>query len=87
LKKAKRGTIQTLVPCYVLFREVEKKKKNLLKLQSTNQEQIIEESKVKPNLDSVTFYVLFREWRRKEKTAPPNPKPQACNLETLTLAV
>jgi hypothetical protein len=56
-------------------------------LKDTNQEQIIEESKVRPNLDLVTFCVLFREWRREEKTAPPNPKPQACNLETLTLAV
>jgi hypothetical protein len=46
---------------------VEKKKKNFLKskaLKNTNQKQIIEESKVRPNLDLVTFDVLSREWRR-----------------------
>ncbi len=37
-------------------------------LNSTNQEQIIEESKVGPNSDLVPFYVLFREVENKKKT-------------------
>jgi hypothetical protein len=36
-------------------------------LNSTNQEQIIEESKVGPNSDLVPFYVLFREVEKKKK--------------------
>jgi hypothetical protein len=35
IEESKVGTDSDLVPCYVLFREVEKKKKNLLELQST----------------------------------------------------
>jgi hypothetical protein len=66
----------------MFFLEKWRRRKKMLSnskaLKYTNQEQIIEEGKVRPNLDLVTFYV---------KTAHRNPKPQACNLETLTLAV
>lgn len=50
---------------------INKKKKKIFlnskALKNTNQEQIMEESKERPNLDLVTFYVLFREWRRRGK--------------------
>jgi hypothetical protein len=51
IEESKVGTNSDLVPCYVLFREVEKKKKIFLNskaLKNTNQEHIIEESKVRP---------------------------------------